>query len=246
MRNIFPLLAALMILGFVSADVGPKPSMGFRFVYETSAPVSVVGAELIQCKDELCSEGEPLRQAGPQGIRCNDDYCSSIAYGYAPYQKLVANFSDGTRESNVFSTGSFNAEFEVRVTDTGLVVSEGFSSRSRLPLFLVSLALTLVIEVFITLLYVLVTKKPIRILFSVFFANLVSLPVLWFLFPTGGNVFVALAAAETFAVCFEAYFLLLSNPKAISFNESLLLSLAMNAISLSFGGFIVLFLSFLF
>lgn len=107
------------------SDSGPKPSMHFDIVYATSKPSSLVKpkAKLMQCKDKECLDASPLPDYGPQTFRCDENTCGSMAYGYAPYQKLVLVFTDKTRESNVFSAGSLYQEYKVTVTDSALVVT---------------------------------------------------------------------------------------------------------------------------
>lgn len=230
----------------ILADIGPKPSMEFNLIYETTETVTLIDGQQLQCEDESCSQPRPLEQLGPQGFYCEQDSCSSLAYGYAPYQKLVLNFSDGTRESNVFEAGSYHARFDVRVTDTGLVIEERTSTAlERLPFFLVALVLTLVIEVLAALLFLLVTKRPKSVLTSVVKANLISLPVVWFIFPLLKVFLLVVVLSEIFAVVFEGYFIHLLNKTVLSLKQSFILSIITNTASFIIGGFI-LFISALF
>ncbi len=236
-------LAVMVILfspSAILADIGPKPSMDFNLIYEMSGPTTLINGQQLQCEDESCLQSSPLEQLGPQGFYCEQDSCSSMAYSYAPYQKLVLNFSDRTRESNVFKAGSYHASFDVRVTDTGLLVEEKtIQAVERLPFFLVALVLTLIIEVLAALIFLWATKRPKSVLKSVVMANLISLPVVWFIFPFLKVFLLVVVLSELFAVVFEGYLIHSLNKPTMSLNQSFILSIIMNAASFVLGGFII-------
>jgi hypothetical protein len=97
--------------------------MEFIFVQENDPPLVILEGTLLECEDATCSRAEPLEALGPQGISCTSDRCSSMAYGYAPYHRLVIRFSDGKiRESNIFEKRFFNASYQVTVRADDLVV----------------------------------------------------------------------------------------------------------------------------
>lgn len=127
----------LLLLSFfpphmVSADIGPKPTMSFAFMWETEDQPSIVEGHLLQCKDAECVESYPLETLGPQHFTCSDVACDSMAYGYTSYAKLVLSFSDGvTRESNIFGKVTYNSQFEVTVRSSDLVVTE--TGRTNMP-----------------------------------------------------------------------------------------------------------------
>ena len=105
------------------ADVGPKPSMEFEFVYETDEPLAIVAGEQMQCEEPDCSDAESLEEVGPNRFWCTGDHCSSSSYGYTTYNQLVVQFSDGvTRTSGVFSGGTMKNEYRVTVREDGLEV----------------------------------------------------------------------------------------------------------------------------
>jgi type III secretory pathway component EscU len=163
-----------------------------------------------------------------------------MAYSYTTYQKLVLNFSDRTRESNVFKAGSYHARFDVRVTDTGLVVEEKtIQAVERLPFFLAALVLTLIIEVLAALIFLLATKRPKSVLKSVVMANLISLPVVWFIFPFLKVFLLVVVLSELFAIVVEGYIIHSLNKPTMSLKQSFILSIVMNATSFVLGGFII-------
>lgn len=115
--------------GKAQADVGPKPSMDFTFEYEDMQPLAILGGALIECEDSACTTGTPLEELGPQRFACDQNTCHSFAYGYAPYHRLLIDFSDGvTRQSNVFEKRAFNANYTVTVRLDGLQVDEGWGT----------------------------------------------------------------------------------------------------------------------
>jgi hypothetical protein len=119
-------LIIFLLIDPVYADIGPKPQMDFKIVYETSKPISIIEAKQMECQDKECLSAKPLEKVGPQGFECIrtriEDICGSLAYGYAPYHKLVFKFTDRIRESNVFPTDEFYGKYTVTVTDSALVV----------------------------------------------------------------------------------------------------------------------------
>jgi hypothetical protein len=115
--------------GTAQADIGPKPSMNFTFEYVDMAPLTILGGALIECEDRACTEGSPLEELGPQNFTCRQDTCHSLAYGYAPYHRLMIDFSDGvTRQSNVFEKRAYNANYTVTVRPDGMQVKEGWGT----------------------------------------------------------------------------------------------------------------------
>jgi len=121
-------LAALCVsvnVQIVSADMGPKPSMEFNFVYETDTTLTIAGGEQLECADAACADAVSLEEAGPQRFTCTETDCSSMAYTYEDYHRLAIAFSDGvTRESNVFGKSHFDAVYRVTVRADDLLVEE--------------------------------------------------------------------------------------------------------------------------
>ncbi len=220
-----------------SADVGPKPSMHFSFVYEIDE-VAIISGEQIECDEETCADGAPLEELGPQGFNCYEGSCSSLAYGYADYHKLIIVFSDRTRESNVLEKKSFSASYTVTVTEDALIVKERtslgslFKSCLCCPGFLS----TVVLETLVAGLYLAAFHLPRVALGFVPLASLFTLPLVWFAFPllpleTGWVT----ALSEVVAVGLEILFLYLVARRHVSLKHIISLSVLMNAISFSIG-----------
>jgi hypothetical protein len=135
------LVLSLILVGLWSfsrptrADVGPKPSMAFQFVYEIEGQPTIVEGQQMQCEEPDCADAQPLEELGPQRFYCSEDTCSSMAYGYTTYNQLAIRFSDGvTRTSNVFSSGTMRATYQVTVRADDLVVDRVGPNRTADPL----------------------------------------------------------------------------------------------------------------
>jgi hypothetical protein len=216
------------------ADIGPKPSAEFKFTYE-NAPVPIVDGQLLICDDAACATSHPLEQVGPQHFSCSQDTCSSAAYGYGRYLKLVIEFEDRTRESEVFRKRAFDSVFSVTVTVTSLVVIEKHQSPSTGG-FALALIFTLIVETPAAAIYRRRFSFPRSLLLWVPAASLITLPVIWFGFTRllwSDETIIGLG--EAFAIAFEAVFLWLISRKALAFKHAVGLSLMMNMASFLLG-----------
>jgi hypothetical protein len=107
------------------ADIGPKPTMSFEFVFPADTTLTITDEQLLQCAQPDCSDAQPIQQAGPQHFSCDQITCSSMAYGYTDYNRLSITFSDGvTRQSNIFEKKYFEASYTVTVLSDSLIVEE--------------------------------------------------------------------------------------------------------------------------
>lgn len=221
------------------ADVGPKPTMNFELVYQIDQPVPIINSQMLECEDAACAQSRPLEEMGPQRFECSDTGCFSMSYGYRPYHKLVLEFADKTRESNIFPTRTYNEQFQIIVRESDLQVVSGAWSFSN---FLLALLVTLVIETLIAALYRLIFRLPKSVLWWVPVASLLSLPVVWFVIPRllllpAGMI---MCLYELFAVLFEAVFLYLVNRKqGLKLIHAVALSLIMNFFSFIAGWFFI-------
>jgi len=234
-------LLALLPAQVAHADVGPKPSMKFAFEFE-GEPVPIVSGQLIECEDAACVSGAPLEELGPQGFSCTEDSCSSIAYGYADYFKLVIEFSDRTRESNVFEKTAFAARYEVTVTEDALEVRETsgtvrrFLDRQQGCLCCPSVLVTLVLETVVASAYLSLFRLPGVMLAWVPMCSMFTLPAVWLAFPllplpSGWTI----GLSEGFAVVVEALLLYLLALRGKRWKHAAALSLVMNAASFLVG-----------
>lgn len=228
------LLALALPSGVVQADTGPKPEMNFIFEYEGD-PLQIVSGEQLECQDEQGSDCQPLPELGPQGMSCTAAACSSMAYSYAPYHKLVIEFSDKKRESNVFATAGFNSTYKVAVGPDALTVTGAGSSPNPLSAC-IAMPLSLVAELIVALIYLLAVKKPLWNLGWVLLVNALTLPAVWFGFPLLGlPALWTTILSELFAFAAEAVLLRLLSGGRLSWGQAAALSLLMNAASFSLG-----------
>jgi len=126
----FIVLLALWPAQTALADTGPKPRMDFQFQQEMTGepPVTIMSGILYECDQPDCSDGALIEEVGPQGFRCEVIRCSALAYGFAPYHRIVVEFSDGkTRQSNVFETAGFESNYTVTIRPDDLLVEAHFT-----------------------------------------------------------------------------------------------------------------------
>jgi len=200
--------------------------MGFDLQYNID-PIDVEDASLFFCEDPDCKDS--LEVLGPFG--CDQYYCS-YHYGGSGYYKLVIDFADKTRESNIFQKTTYNASYTVTVNQDGLQVTENpspvpYETESQVPGFLIALAITLPIELLVAWIFTRLTKKSFKA-WVILIANLITLPLVWFVFPLIPlNSFVVLLLAEIFALLFETW-LIQRTFEDFSYLTAFWLSLCMN------------------
>jgi hypothetical protein len=238
-RFFFLVLLIFNFNGVIIADAGPKPSMKFSFVYKTTHPVKVLEGWQLESRFKTFNVYDTLLRLGPQRFNVSQDKASSVSYGYEDYHKIVIQFDDRKRESNVFPDESFNSVYEVSVLDDRLIVKDitpFTKDSSTWAVFLKALLLTLALELMVAFVYLKLAKKPSYILLFVILGNLITLPLVWFVFPIFLNVGGAMIVGEIFAFVSEALFLLLTCRKWFKPSGAFLLSFMMNVMSLLIGG----------
>ncbi len=232
---------AVVVLGSLAsparADTGPKPSLEFEFHFDGD-PVPIVDGQLLICDSDDCSRSHPLEELGPQQFTCNTTRCWSDAYGYGARLKLVVEFEDRTRQSNVFRKEGFNARYSVQVRAATLEVTE-IEQRFNED-FVPALAVTLIVET-ITAGLITLTLRPRRYyLFLIPLASIATLPIAWFVFPAIGLYdFLTVILAEVFIVWFEAIALRLALRRRITPELALAYSLVINLASFVVGLFVI-------
>ena len=171
------LLAASLLLTPVMvalANGGPPPTtVLLTFDIETAQPVVVEGIQLIECDTQACSRRTLLQQHGvcdapgcvqsspeapkPQeseclGNRCLVSYYRAYREGSPPFAKIVVQFTDGLRESEVFSDklpAWGETAWRVTVNDSALIVTRDASREALFGAhshFVEFFALTMVTE----------------------------------------------------------------------------------------------------
>ena len=247
--------ALVALLAWPAAgDLGPKPVMEFQLRDRTGARPAIVGGRHLLCADPACVKSEPLVDYGPQRFSCAWPQCYSMSYGFSTeHHRLVVEFADKTRTSNVFHNADFTSIYAVQVRPDDLFV-EKLSGRAPEPppeamdrtppppllwpmLFAVSLSLTLLLELGAAWACFRKSPRRRRLLLCVLAANLVSLPMVWLAGHSSepGRYWTTFAWTEAAAVIFEGVFLAWLNKEVLSLRKALLLSLAMNALSAAVG-----------
>ena len=270
---IFTLLILSILPNFVSADLGPKPSADIHVTLDgQSVSNQTFNAKMLTCQNE--ENQFPARDVIPQlniseydstnnchwrpaelawGGDCQNGNCHFNYFlpsefrlaVYLPSQDKVylsaevarENFRS-TFEANLLSDGSMNLQ-----ETTPFIQS---NSTKNIKTFFVALILTLILELTVALIYVSSTKISKKVLISVLIANVISLPIVWFIFPLLKIIPLAILLGEIFAFVFEGYFIHLLNKDILPLKRLFVLSILMNLASLIIGGFIFLFLSMVF
>lgn len=235
---ILAILLVLALLPLASADMGPKGAMQFNLIYETSESVTLIDSRLVRYTDEQCLNETKLYRF--ERFECAQNECRA-GVETAKYDRLIINFSDLQRQSNVFSIIGYGAEFDVHVTDSELIVEET-TPRSvvvfyKMPEFALFFALNMMLELIIALIFIAVLNKSMKVIAAVLIANLISFPALWQILACDIE-FTIFMTLESFIVLFEGIFIYYFMKKTIPISQSLALSLIMNPCSF-FAGLIL-------
>ncbi len=102
-------------------------------------------------------------------------------------------------------------------------------------LFLKAAGITAGLEMLLAWVLCACWKLPKRILVSVFIVNMISLPLVWYVFPLLNNFIVVLITSELFAFIFEGYLIFWLNRTAILLKKALILSFVLNSSSFLAG-----------
>jgi hypothetical protein len=233
------------------ADLGPKPSMQFNFIYETTEPVTIVSGEQFVCEKKDCSDAKKLEDYGPQGFRCTNVGCESLAYGYrGEYNFIVMKFSDKTRKSNIFVNITFDSKYNVTVYDDKLLIendSQQLNDTKTVKFFLntktAKMALALIITTIVELLagFIIIYKKglPKKILLLIFVLNFITLPLFWLIMNnlTSGE-FLDYIFGEILVMLVESAAIFALFKKYLNFKTALKIGITINLFSWFLGEFI--------
>ena len=202
--------------------------MEFDIHYEINTG-QIKNSTLLICYDSICNQ---FHEAEP--FSCSQESCR-YSYGSADFYKLIIEYPDRIRESNVFQKTRYSSSFIVFVKQDNLYVKENFSGLPYEPsgqviLFIVALFITLLSELLVASIFFGATKLNYR-KSAIVFANFISLPIVWFIFPfLRLESAVTLLLAEAFAFLFEAFYLH-KMIEELSYKHSFVLSLLMNSAS---------------
>ena len=240
MKKIILLFALFLTYFPLRAEVSPLPEIHFNVVYNTQNKplINPRGSELINCKDRLCMQAEPLGIYGSQRMQCGGGICQATAYEFDPFAKLILLFEDGkTRSSEVFALpNTLISKFNVFVEDDNLQVepidTPPTESLWKRPQAWGALALILLLELICGAAYVLYTKKRFTILYGVAIANVITAIFVWALLV---HWIAQSAIWWIFAVISEAVLIWVINRKDISLEDASVLSIMTNVTSYTLG-----------
>ncbi len=184
------------------------------------------------------------------GGDCKNSKCG---FGYSIPEKFrLAVYIPSLDEvfvSNKIIRKDFRSSYDANLLSDGTMEMKettSLSNQQSVRGFVVALIITLFIEVIIAAIYSALKKvgsiNGKKLTLTVIIANLISLPMIWFIFPLIiQNIFYAIIAAEIFVIIFEA-FLINKLYDKMSLKSSFILSLIMNIASFFAGGYIYLIL----
>jgi hypothetical protein len=263
---LFSLLAFSVLSCAVRADIAP-PTMSVNVTYNgspingtfystalicTNSSGSGVPGQVPQlnisyydpAKGCYWTNGNLAMSASCAESACSFEYFSPSTFRMAFYLPGL-NKTFITDEFN--STAGFDYDAMLHQDGTATIVPAASPtpppSYSPLAIFLLALLLTIAIELTVAFIYLKLAKvkKAARILLFVAAANIISLPILWFVFlPLLYGL--GLILGEAFAVVFEGLVVYYFNRKSIKLRSAMLMSLIMNIASAVIGGIILLML----
>jgi hypothetical protein len=157
----------------------------------------------------------------------NEFFVSNVVYRKEMYNEYKLYLSDVDARLN-------------NVTPLFLGPKELFNE-NKFGAFIISLIITLVIELIVALIILLILRKfGWKIYLTSILVNLVSLPIVWFVFGFIRNIWLYFIFAELFAVIFESFIIYSFNKNKISFKQAILLSFIMNFFSCFWGFLLIL------
>ncbi len=142
---------------------------------------------------------------------------------------------------------NFASTYDVRVSSDGktsIKETTPILTRDSVKSFIPALIITIILELIVALIFALRKGWPKKLLWYVFLANVISLPIVWFVIPlfrisivsSGWSFILTLVLYEAFAFIFEAYFLYWTNKEFLDLKNAFKLSVVMNLVSLVLGG----------
>lgn len=252
----------------VDADLGPKPTVDIDVLYNQKTVSSpTFQAKMLGCFEQEFIQSEtkyeddlipqlniteydslkkcywhPARHAW--GGECHDSSCH-FEY-FPPSEFKLAVFIPSLNKvfvTNEISRSNFNSHYEAELSSDGsAIISETtffMFSTDKGSSFTKAFFITIILELLTSFIFIFSRKLSKKILVYVVIANILSLPIVWFLFPLMKlQLPRIIVLSEIFAVLFETYFIYLPNKQIISFKQSLTLSILNNLVSLFIGGFI--------
>ena len=192
------------------------------------------------CKDDVC----PIYRGFPYGKNFRIAiHVMSLNKTFITKEQEAGDVTVGMNRYYISLAGSLEQDGISIIQDVKL--ENSYTNKSNIfGYFIAALVTTIIIELLVAWIYFSITKIKKKALFSVIYANLISVPIAWILvlfirfMPTA--IFSIVTIAEIFAVVFEAYFIHWLNKKQIKLKQAFILSLVMNIASFILGASILI------
>ena len=249
---LFSLILMLLFLpNLVSADfINPESYIDLYVAFEGESiqdPLFYLNMSTSFCQENI-NLPDCVWKSGPTvKEKCIDSKChfSNPFYDYQlPKENKVNLTFYIPSQEQIFISGEFSLKrvdgYKVNLLSDGSIEVDRTLNKTLLKRFFIALILTLALELIIARLFLAKLKENRKkILLYVLFANLISLPIVWFLSPL---IFEAegYLLAELFVMIFEALFIYFFSRKIITLKKSFVMSIVMNLVSLIIGGFLFL------
>lgn len=199
-------------------------------------------------KDECWAYSSTVWGGNCSGGWCNFNYFLPSTFRlfiYLPEEKKT--FMSGVTERAEFKS-SYKADLKANGTIQIEETTGIFKAESPIN-FIFAFLITFVLEVLVVIFYLSIKKitKQDKMVKTVLVANLISLPIVWYVFPliqkiisiNDSTLIIWIILVETFAVLFEGIFIYYLN-KDFGKKNAFTMSLLMNLASFLIGGFFAL------
>lgn len=187
--------------------------------------------------------------------RCSDSACFSEYFPPSAFKmafyipSLNRTFITNEIDNANYQTTNYNVQLYQNGSATMAVSGNNIPfdniwAYQLLGIVIMALAITIIVEIPVAFAYLKIIKvrKIARILITLIVVNIISVPILWFVFIFLLGL-VGIILGEIFAVVFEGFFIYYFNKKGLDLKNAMLMSLIMNIASFLIG-FGLLFLGF--
>ncbi len=230
----------------ILAQKGPMPGMNFKFFYGAEAFTHPDKIFQIQSNSAEFTEPDTIGKYGTSegSFECFDkNNCLSSSKGYKQYQKLVFVYRDKTVLSEAFEPAGFISDYEVRMSEKGITVSNQtpfFYRNTQFPGYLKNLFITILTEVLFSLIILRIfnysnTKAFLQFLIP---ANLVSITLFWWVLMPLLNSASGFFVGEAAMIAIESGIIWFGIKKEIPFGKTASIVFFVNLMGLVAGGFL--------
>lgn len=228
------------------AQKGPMPGMNFKFFYGAEAFTHPDKILQVQSNSADFLEPDTIGKFGTTegSFECFDkNNCFSSSKGYKKCQKLVFVYNNKSVSSETFEPAGFISDYEVRMSEKGITVSNQtpfFYRNTKFPGFLKNLLITILAEVLFSLIILRIfnysnTKAFVQFLVP---ANLISITLFWWVIMPWLNSAAGFFIGEAVMLGIESGIIWFGIKKEIPFGKTLSIVFFVNLMGLVAGGFL--------